>query len=123
MFGPVRLASQTRFLGWGGMVAPFIGDGLLEEGHVQVSMVTFGVMCFAASIAASFLRVETTGVSLSDTPAGDVATVETGRQYGSFSVGVGSPTRGAPGAVHAPAKPGRATSGGFSALVSVEDSS
>ena len=50
----------------GGMIAPFIGQGLVQQGQLGAASGIFGAMCVVAALAASSLQVETANKSLED---------------------------------------------------------
>ncbi|GBG25757.1 Solute carrier family 22 member 22 [Hondaea fermentalgiana] len=52
----------------GGMVAPFIGQDLVERGDREMAIMIFAVFTGFAVLAAILLPVETKGVALADTP-------------------------------------------------------
>lgn len=53
----------------GGMIAPFIGQGLVQQGKLGEASGIFGAMCIVAALAASSLQVETAHKSLEDVGA------------------------------------------------------
>ncbi len=50
----------------GGMIAPFIGQGLVQSGKLGEASGIFGAVCIVAVLAASSLQVETANKSLED---------------------------------------------------------
>ncbi len=50
----------------GGMIAPFIGQGLVQSGKLGHASGIFGAVCIVAVLAASSLQVETANKSLED---------------------------------------------------------
>ncbi len=50
----------------GGMIAPFVGSGLLAHGQKSLSLTVFACISLAASLASAALTIETTGRSMGD---------------------------------------------------------
>eukprot|EP01138_Halocafeteria_seosinensis_P010716 gb/GECG01010943.1/.p1 GENE.gb/GECG01010943.1/~~gb/GECG01010943.1/.p1 ORF type:complete len:590 (+),score=59.81 gb/GECG01010943.1/:1-1770(+) len=72
--------------GWarvGGMVAPFVGQGLVASGHVVESIFVFGGVSFLGAIASVLLPVETVGKPLHDSETDEEETEE--KQRGTSS--------------------------------------
>jgi hypothetical protein len=50
----------------GAMLAPFVGQGLIQRGHKYEAMAIFAAFTGAAAVACLFLRVETAGRTLGE---------------------------------------------------------
>jgi MFS family permease len=58
------VAVANAFARVGGMIAPFIGQSLVQSGQVQVTEIVFAVVCGLAMVCALLVQVETSGASL-----------------------------------------------------------
>jgi len=58
----------------GGMVAPFVGQGLVARGRINTAVYIFGALCVTAAISSLFMGSETAGKPLDGmSPAGGAA--------------------------------------------------
>lgn len=63
------VAVANAFARVGGMIAPFIGQSLVQTGQLQVTETVFAVVCGVSMVCALLVQVETSGASLGDPTA------------------------------------------------------
>ena len=69
------LGAAFAFARLGGMLSPFVGQNLVENGKAVAAQLIMCACCIVSAIASMALRVETAGVALQDTASTDVELV------------------------------------------------